>query len=404
MNIPDERFVYLFNSYFNKTATQQETNELFQLIDLSANDEQLARLMKKVWEEMKVAKPVFKSDKSFSILNNILYDSAHGLSVIDLTVNDAKIKHFNWKRYAAVAAMFLLVSVLYFGLKQKTPKPQYVVKKPVKVLHDALPGTNKAVLTLADGSQIPLDDAHIGVLSKQGKSIVNNTSNGKLVYTAAKNSEPDLVPAINTLVTPRGGQYQIVLPDGSKVWLNATSSIKYPTFFKGKDRRVEITGEVYFEVAKNPSMPFIVKTNNTEIEVLGTHFNVMAYDDEEATKTTLEEGSVKIRNGKWSGILKPGQQAIESKQDGVNTIKDIDVEQELAWKNGLFQFTDDDIQSIMRQVCRWYDLSVVYEGKVPVKQYSGRIARNVKVSELLNMLKYTGVNSEIKEKTIYLIN
>jgi transmembrane sensor len=399
MNESDERFVYLFNSYFNKTANQQEINELFQLIELSANEEQLTMLMKKAWNEMHVTEPVFQSDKSYRIFNNILYDGTR-----EITIEEPQKQLFNWRRYASIAAMFFLVTTgVYFSLKKKNSKPQLVAKKEIKVLHDALPGTNKAVLTLADGSKVPLDSMHTGVLSKQGKSIVKNTLNGKLIYTAANTTE-EVAPQINTLSTPRGGQYQIVLPDGSKVWLNATSSIKYPTFFKGKDRRVEITGEVYFEVAKNPAMPFIVKTDRTEIEVLGTHFDVMAYDDEEATKTTLQEGSVKIRSGNWSGILKPGQQAVQNKQDGLNTIKEVDVDQELAWKNGLFQFTDDDIQSIMRKVSRWYDLNVFYEGKIPVKQYSGRISRNVKVSELLNMLKYTGVNSEIKGKNIYLIN
>lgn len=398
MNQSEERFVYLFNSYFKKTATQQETNELFKLIASSANDEHLTVLMEKAWDEIQFTVPLFSANKSYEMLNHILHDGKQELEAIP-----SQTRIFYWKKYTAAAAIVLVGSFcLYFGFKQKNLKQRFAVQKETKILPDALPGTNKAVLTLADGSTVELDSAHIGVLSKQGKSIVNNTSNGKLIYTAG-NTGDEAIPQINTLATPRGGQYQIVLPDGSKVWLNATSSIKYPTFFNGKDRRVEITGEVYFEVAKNAAMPFIVKTSNTEIEVLGTHFNVMAYDDENATKTTLQEGAVKIRSANWSGTLKPGQQAIQSKQN-VNTIKEVDVDQELAWKNGLFQFADDDIQSIMRKVCRWYDLSVVYEGDIPVKQYSGRISRGVKVSELLNMLKYTGVNSEIKGKSIYLIN
>ncbi|HTH82646.1 MAG TPA: FecR family protein, partial [Mucilaginibacter sp.] len=353
--------------------------------------------MKKAWDDMQTSEPLFQPDKSYEIFNRILLEGAK--------TQDAVIveRRFNWRKYAAAAAMLLVGVSLYFSLKQKNPTDNYLVQKPVKVMHDALPGSNKAVLTLADGTQVPLDSAHLGTLSKQGQTVVSNTSNGKLIYTANGGAgEIAAVPQINTLATPRGGQYQIILPDGSKAVLNATSSIKYPTFFNGKDRRVEITGEVYFEVAKNPAMPFIVKTNRTEIEVLGTHFNVMAYDDEDAIKTTLEEGSVKIRTDKWSGILKPGQQAIQNKQEGSNLIKEVDVDQELAWKNGLFQFTDDDIKTIMRKVCRWYDLNVVYQSAVPAGQYSGRISRNVKASELLNMLKFTGLNAEIKEKTIYI--
>jgi transmembrane sensor len=398
MNESDERFVYLFSSYFKKTATEKEINELFQLITQSVNNDRLTLLMKQAWGDMQTAEPLFQPDKSDEIFNRILLA---GKKQADNNIIESR---FGWKKYVAAAAMLLISASLYFGLKQKDPAYHYLAQKPVKVIHDALPGSNKAILTLADGSQVPLDNKHLGTLSKQGQTTVSNTSNGKLIYTSADGANESAVPQINTLTTPRGGQYQIILPDGSKVCLNATSSIKYPTFFSGKNRRVEITGEVYFEVAKNPVMPFIVKTSHTEIEVFGTHFDVMAYDDEEATKTTLQEGSVKIKGDKWSGVLKPGQQAVQNNHDGSSIIKEVDVDQELAWKNGLFQFTDDDIQSIMRKACRWYDLNVVYEGKIPVKQYSGRISRNVKASELLNMLKYTGVNADIKEKTIYIRN
>jgi transmembrane sensor len=400
MNKAEARFAYLFDSYFKKTATQQETNELFHLIEHTADNEHLTMLMKKAWDEIQVTGSVLEADKSYEILNNILCVDAQK---IDIDIDETPVRSLSWRRYAAAAAIFLLVGTgVYFGLIVEEPTQQEVAKLHPKVLQDAMPGTNKAVLTLADGSQVPLDSAHVGDLSKQGRSLVKNV-NGKLIYTVA-NTEEEAIPKINMLSTPRGGQYQIVLPDGSKVWLNATSSIKYPTFFKGKERRVEITGEVYFEVAKNAAMPFIVKSNLTEIEVLGTHFNVMAYDDEDAMKTTLEEGAVRIRSGKWSGILKPGQQALLRKQDGANFIKEVDLDHELAWKNGLFQFADDDIQTIMRKVSRWYDLDIVYQGKIPVKQYIGTISRNVKVSDVLNMLKYTGVNTEIKGKNIYLLD
>jgi transmembrane sensor len=263
------------------------------------------------------------------------------------------------------------------------------------------PGGNKAVLTLANGSTIVLDSAHNGVLAKQGNSIINKTGDGKLVYRASATADNE-VPQINTVTTPRGGQYHIVLPDGSDVWLNAASSISYPTIFNGKTRRVEITGEAYFEVTKNAAMPFIVKSPRAEVDVLGTHFNIMAYADEDVMKTTLLEGAVKIIANGSSGILKPGQQAVLNNKDELSINNDAD--DEIAWKNGLFQFRGADIRSIMRQAARWYNVDVVFEGKVPVKQYTGRISRNVKASALLNMLKYTGVNAIIEGNSIYIKN
>ena len=205
---------------------------------------------------------------------------------------------------------------------------------------------------------------------------------------------------MNRVSTPRGGQYQFVLNYGSKVWLNSESSLSFPAVFKGATREVEITGEAYFEVAKNTKMPFRVKVNNTVIEVLGTHFNVMAYDDEAAMKTTLLEGSVKISNKQFSNLLKPGQQAVLN-QNGSFKISDTpDADDAVAWKAGIFQFRDAGIEAIMRQAARWYDVRVSFAGKIPAKEFTGRISRNVKASELMGMLKYMGVNFKIEDKHI----
>lgn len=402
MNGIDTRLIYLFDLYFEKKATQQEVDELFRLLQISGDDdEHINFLIRRAWDSLEVKAPVFDTLKTEEILGKILHTRATENEVPDIVPIK---KMFAWRRSAAAAAAIIITGAagLYFGsiLRNKAAKPTIAI---VKQLHDIMPGGNKAILTLADGSSILLDSAHNGVLAKQGNSIINKAKDGQLIYNNDQSSGAE-IPGMNMISTPRGGQYQVVLPDGSKVWLNAASSLKYPTFFTGDQRVVEITGEAYFEVAKNALLPFIVKTKMAEVEVLGTHFNVMAYDDETLMKTTLLEGSVKVTSGKSSDILKPGQQALLNEREQLRIVNNVDVDEETAWKNGLFQFKDADVESIMRQVSRWYDVKISYEGKITARQYSGRISRNVKASELLNMLKYTGLNARIKDESIIITN
>jgi len=397
MSVPDTRISYLFKKYFEKSATAREVEELFTLLNMLAgdNDEQLTGLLQQAWDSQQADDMVFNAEKSDQILKNILHTTPQNDIIKLVPVK----KQVSWRKYVAIAAVFLLAATIGFVFfkHSKVIRPVATVK-----LHDALPGGNKAILTLANGTSIVLDSAHNGVIAKQGNSLINKTQNGQLVYNTDQTVAAVDVNEINTVATPRGGQYQIVLPDGTKVWLNAASSVKYPTAFNGKNRRVEITGEVYFEVAKNPLKPFIVKTNRAEVEVLGTHFNIMAYNDEDVMKTTLLEGSVKITGGNASKIIKPGEQAILNENNELTVTSNIDVDEEVAWKNGLFLFNDANIRSIMRQASRWYDVDVIYQGKIPVKQYTGRISRNVKASELLNMLKYTGLNARIDGRNIFI--
>jgi transmembrane sensor len=397
MSVPDTRISYLFNKYFDKSATAHEVEELFTLLNVSATDEHLTLLLQQAWDSLQADHAIFDDAKSEQILKRIL-NTAPENDIIEMVPVKKQIL---WRRYAAIAAIMLLAAAAAFVFL----KPTKVMQLAAKVkLHDAMPGGNKAILTLANGTSIILDNAHNGVIAKQGNSLVNKTQNGQLVYNADQTVAAVDVNEMNTVATPRGGQYQVVLPDGTKVWLNAASSVKYPTVFNGKTRSVEMTGEVYFEVAKNPLKPFIVKTNRAEVEVLGTHFNVMAYNDEAVMKTTLLEGSVKVRSGNASKVIKPGEQAIVNDNNELTVTGNIDVDEEIAWKNGLFLFNDADIRSIMRQAARWYDVDVIYQGKTPVKQYTGRISRNVKASELLNMLKYTGLSARIDGRNIFITN
>jgi transmembrane sensor len=219
-----------------------------------------------------------------------------------------------------------------------------------------------------------------------------------LSYNTLKNKSSEVV--YNTISTPRGGQYQLMLADGSKVWLNAASSLRFPASFVGKERKVELLGEAYFEVAKNAKMPFKVKVNGMEVEVLGTHFNINSYENESTIRTTLLEGSVKINKNNSSSLLKPGQQAQMNKAGEIKIINDADVEEAIAWKEGKFQFDRADIHDIMRQLTRWYDVDVEYKGTVS-SHFGGTISRDVNLSQVLNMLHLTGeVKFQVEDRKV----
>jgi transmembrane sensor len=220
-----------------------------------------------------------------------------------------------------------------------------------------------------------------------------------LVYNSTKTDQALSLNQINMLSTPKGGQYQIILPDGSKVWLNSSSSIKYPATFAENERKVEVTGEVYFEVTKDKSKPFRVIFDETEVEVLGTSFNVMAYKDDTTSRTTLVEGAVSLTNKHSNKRLKPGQQASVSSSGNITT-QVVDIEEAIAWKKGLFYFRNANIQQIMKKAARWYDIEIRYEGAVPVRQFTGKVSMDVNISELLQMLNYAGVKCRMEDKKI----
>jgi transmembrane sensor len=264
--------------------------------------------------------------------------------------------------------------------------------------NDVRPGGDKAILTLANGSSIVLDSSGKGLLARQGNASVVKTSNGQLSYVVDHAVEAPV--SYNTISTPRGGQYEVVLPDGSKVWLNAASSLRFPTVFTGRERRVELTGEGYFEIAKDASRPFKVGVMSTEVEVLGTEFNIMAYGDEPSANTTLVSGSVKLKKADQAWTLRPGQQARLKTDGSVDLDEAADVDGATAWKNGRFEF-NGNIKGIMRQIARWYDVEVKYEGNVSDKAFGGAIFRTANVSEILKRFEMTGsIHFRIDGKTI----
>ncbi|SMC52649.1 FecR family protein [Pedobacter africanus] len=252
------------------------------------------------------------------------------------------------------------------------------------------PGRNRAILTLADGKKLDLDDAATGIISRQGASILSKTADGKLAYGTNTDRSDKNAVAYNTIETPRGGQYQLTLADGTEVWMNAGSSLKYPTSFRGKERKVELTGEAYFEVAKNKEKPFSVVLNGMKVEVLGTHFNVMAYNDENVIETTLLEGSVKLTKDGSSTMLIPNQQGVLNNGASNFRVRAVNTENVIAWKNGFFKFDDENIETIMRKVARWYDVDVTYKGNLKPQNFGGNVPRFKDISQLLTTLELTG--------------
>jgi len=300
------------------------------------------------------------------------------------------------QRYFQVAATIVLVSLLsLFAANKLRHKPTEFVAQN----RDLAPGGNKATLTLADGSKIDLNSIKNGVSTAQpGARFVKES--GQLAYNSADNNAQAVAESYNTLTTPKGGQYQLTLADGTRVWLNAASSLKYPTAFAGSERIVELTGEAYFEVAHNAKQPFKVRTANQEIQDIGTQFDVNSYADETDSRTTLVEGSVKVINAKGETMMKPGQQYL-LKTDGLSELKDnVDTDEVTAWKNGMFQFNNADIRTIMRQVARWYDIDVEFKGEVPNYTYHGKISRNSNASQVLKILELSGVNFTIEGRKI----
>jgi transmembrane sensor len=357
-----EKIEAIYKRYLNNDISREELGDFLDMLHIPEDELTISSLMDGTWQEM------FETKETVII----------------------PFYKRNWYKFAAAAAIILFISAgAYFLINRNAPKQLAQLEQRFK--NDVAPGGNKAILTLANGTQIILDNAANGTLANQGNTKIIKLDSSLLSYASTSPNTKEVL--YNMISTPRGGQYQIVLPDGSKVWLNATSSLKFPTAFVGKNRNVELTGEGYFEIAHNAAKPFNVSVNGVDVQVLGTHFNINAYDDERTIKTTLLEGSVKVSKGLTVTMIKPGEQAqIENNANRLSPqirVEAVNTDAEVAWKNGLFRFESLDIETIMRQLSRWYDVRVTYDVKT-TKHFTGIISRNVNVSEVLKMLELTG--------------
>lgn len=387
-----DRISILAQKYLSGTASEPEMKELHQWYDNWYDDEEIVEVNTESENEDAIRHKIFNQ------LQEQIALQKHGKG------RTVSLKKRIWYRIAAAAVLILIATGTYL-LLNKPSNEQPIASNRLPATNDIAPGGNKAVLTLADGSQIVLDTTGNGTVTKQGGVTIIKLD-GQLAYNKGNNNSIEVL--YNTITTPRGGQYQLTLSDGSKVWLNAASSLRYPASFAGKERKVELTGEGYFEVAKNPAMPFKVNVaGKGEVEVLGTHFNINSYADEATVKTTLLEGVVKVsatgsgRPTKDSRLLSPGEQAQLNSNGQIAIKKNTDIDEVMAWKNGKFIFQDADIQSIMRQVEKWYDVEVSFSGSITNEQFVGIIPRNVNISQILKMLEKTGtVKFEIEGKRI----
>lgn len=323
---------------------------------------------------------------------------------IDAHINTIKIdadslarskRRSSLKLIRLVAAVTLVLSsfaVLYWYMGRNQEKETVVNQS---LLTTIKPGGNKAMLTLADGSQIALEAADNGTIALQGKTKIIKTKDGQLLYEKSSEHSVTSTPTVNTVSTPRGGQYQLMLPDGSYVWLNAASSITYSTDFSHENRIVFVSGEAYFEIAPDKKRPFIVNTAKQSVEVLGTHFNIAAYPDDERCQTTLLTGSVRVNNNSTTArqnkqvvILKPGEQSTVT-SDGI-VVRTVDLEEIIAWKEGFFRFRGN-LEDIMAQIGRWYDVTIDYDKKIAQPlAFGGKISRDRSIEEVLKMIEETG--------------
>ena len=367
-----EHIQLLLLRYLNGTATPDERDRLSQYLVDEAGDEAWMEMME---ELMSTEAPMEGYDagewdpfvRELRRINSGTMPpltEEPGRSIVGQPRAGRVLPIRRW--IAAAAIILILAGAAWWYTSQDPNAPDKHPTAPAIAKNDVPPGGNHAVLTLSNGRSIVLDSAGNGILTQDGNAVVHKLSNGQLAYEAAASHEPRATSEIvyNTLSTPKGGQYQLTLPDGSRVWLNAASSITYPTAFTGADRMVTITGEAYFEVIHNQQKPFRVRSGQQVTEDIGTSFNINAYADEPSIRTTLIDGKVKVSKDKAAHILSPGEQ-LSLQNDHFGPVMHADVQQVLAWKNGIFSFHDADLSTVMRQLARWYDIEVAYEGAVP---------------------------------------
>lgn len=385
-----QRLQYLFEQHIAKTCTTAEKEELAALALQSEYNELVKELITQSWTMTGTGEDM-PEEKAAVIVQKILQGMATGEPL-----QVKKVISVKWWRMVAAACVLLVIALSgYYLFFNKPVKQDQVVKNTQPVNDIKAPAANRAMISLANGQKIFLDSAVNGQLASQDAVNIVKLADGQIAYNTNSSPTAHHSPlTYNTLYNPRGSNViDMTLSDGSHVWLNAGSSVTYPVVFTGNERKVTITGEAYFEVTHDPNKPFYVTKGELEIKVLGTHFNVNAYDDEAELKVTLLEGSVRVKSEvgskKYEVIIEPGQQAIRTSDFRLRTSDNVDPEQVLAWKDGYFNFSNEDLAGVMMQLSRWYDAEVSYEGPKPEDKFSGIISRKNNLSQVLKMLEQT---------------
>jgi transmembrane sensor len=393
MPIYEGRVKYLLQLFADDKATADEIKEMLALLQRKEGDKILESFITRLRHETD-----YSSSQTTVDWDN-LWNNIHQSAIKTRT----PVYKMKWIFRAAAIILVIGIGTFYISNNSGNSNVKKAVNQEARV-DDVQPGASKAILTLGNGSQIVLDDASSGMLAKQGNAQVIKGNDGELIYKETGESVDEVL--YNTVSTQRGGEYKLVLPDGSAVWLNAISSIRYPTAFTGKERVVEITGEAYFEVTKDASRPFRVQVNahgesrDMEVTVFGTDFNINSYTDELALKTTLLNGSIEVIKGSSSAVLKPGQQTIVMNDGKIKIVNDANLAEAVAWKEGRFEFYDADLKTILRQVMRWYDVEVEYQGTLSDRYFTATISRHKTLSGLLNILKQSDVDITLEGKKL----
>ncbi len=386
------RLQYLFAKYIQHSCTPAELQEFWQLMNGLDELDIITEDIKDLWRKNNHT-PYKATDVGWEQVYAGIMAKAR---LTEVDYHSLVRKKYKMRRYIPAAAVLLgivLITVFWF-VKNDTKTGLKKSDTPVTVQPDASPAAEGAVLTLADGSVLLLDSAGSGVIAQQGAVKVQQ-QNGQLNYTGQE--AVTVAQLMNTLSTSKGQQSPaLVLADGTKVWLNAASSIKFPVTFKGNLREVEMTGEAYFEVAHNPQKPFRVHVAGKEVEVLGTTFNINAYADENSIKTTLLEGKVRLGNIQ----LSPGQQAVVNSRGAINLIPQVNLQHETAWRNGFFAFSNAGLPEVMRELSRWYNVEVEYTGAIPQRAFEGKIQRNLMLSQVLKILDLQQVHYKMEHQKI----
>jgi len=377
----NDRLKYLIEQYVSNSSSPEEIQELFNWIKKSNDDV----LIKAKIEEL------FSSYDNKEVLPDVDWESVY-LNIISAPDLRKKTRILPRVAIAALITGVLLSGMFFLFFNKKAtdgPDQGFVFTEDIKA-----PETNKAIITLGDGSVVYLDSIASGAFVIQGDVKITKLPNGQISYESVSDMQGFVNPVYNTLFNPKGSEIiNLTLNDGSKVWLNSGSSISYPVVFSGAERKVQITGEAYFEVTHDLKKAFIVEKDDMEVQVLGTNFNINAYDDEDDIKVTLLEGSVKIENGLESKVITPGQQVIIKENAEMLVRNSVNLEAVIAWKNGRFVFEEENIQSVMRQISRWYNVEVTYEGEVTNEKFVGVISRSryQNISKILDLFEKTGI-------------
>ena len=393
-----ERIGYLLKQFAAGTCSRSELDELMSCIRNAEKDEPFHQALSDEWNTIAAGKPLLPVawEQMFDEIITEAEPASKGALEYLPAAKRRSVSIIRWTAAAAVLLLLATVAALWWK-NDRAVDPA----KTALAVKDVAPGHEGAILTLANGSVVVLDSAANGNIATQANVNVSK-QNGKLVYQNNA-ATPAAETMMNTLSTPRGRQYQLVLPDGTRAWLNAASSIKYPAAFSGKERHVVVTGEVYFEVAAKAGSPFIVNAGQQELTVLGTHFNINAYNNENVIRTTLLQGSVRIQStdpahDANSLLLTPGQQAVLNAA-GLKKI-DVEAEQSIAWTKGQFWFHHASVKEVMQQLERWYDIDVVYKSTIPVHDFGGKLERSLPLSGVLQFLEKSGIHYRLQERTL----